>query len=177
MEPHIVFLPASYLTYQATIAQAKPNGRQRARFGFTLLELVLVVAVLGMLAAISVARLSPGIASRLSSGSTAFQILGVLRQARSMAISSGDDHVVTFISADGAIRSVQIDRDEMGTLTTVDGPFDFDSGTTVTLAGGNPRFNFLGEAAVAPVISCTTSDHTERITIVSSTGWGVWEEL
>lgn len=154
----------------------RPTER-RLRAGFSLLELIAVVAIVGLLAAAGAVRLTPGMQGNLSAGSDAFRVLFAMREARAAAISTGDPHTVRLLQTDGAIRGYQIEQDSGGGPLIVDGPFDLSADVTITTSGGDPTFNFLGEATVAPVLTFQGPNRTERITIVGPTGWGVLEEL
>jgi len=149
----------------------------RCRAGFNLLELMAVAALLGMLAVVSVARVTSGVSSNVASSSESFRVLAALRQARTLAIATGDDHLVRFNQAGGQVTSYQLERDFGGTTQIVDGPYSFSEDLTITVVGGNPTFNFQGEATVAPVITFAGDDRTERITVVTATGWGVLEQF
>lgn len=146
------------------------------RTGFSLLELLAVVTLLGILAAVGAARLSPGIEGNLASGTNSFRVLMAFRQARAAAIATGDDHRVRLLSSGGVISGFQIER--LGTITTiVEGPYDFSADTTVVQTGGDATFDFQGLATVAPILTFVGPDRTHRITVVSATGWGLLEEL
>ncbi|MFN3152378.1 Tfp pilus assembly protein FimT/FimU [Bremerella sp.] len=144
--------------------------------GFSLLELLAVVTILGLLAAIGAARLAPGIQGNLASGTDSFRTLMALRQARASAISTGDDHCLRMLTTGGVITGFQIER--LGDATTiVEGPHSFSGETTILQTGSDATFNFYGEATVAPVMTFTGPNRTNRITVVAATGWGLLEEL
>lgn len=135
-----------------------------------------MVTLLGILAAVGAARLSPGIQGNLASGTNSFRILMALRQARAAAIATGDEHCVRMLSSGGAIRGFQIERFGSTTII-VEGPYDFSVDTTVVQTGGDATFDFQGLATVAPILTFAGPDRTHRITVVSATGWGLLEEL
>lgn len=138
----------------------------------------MVVTLLGILAAIGAVKLSGGLAGNLSSGTDSTRMLFALRQARAAAINTRDDHIVTLISAGGLVTGFQIERVFADNTTQiVEGPYSFSDRIQVTATGGSPRFNFQGEATTAPVVTFQGDDRTDRITVVSATGWGLLEEL
>ncbi len=157
-------------------ALSVPRSFAFQRCGFSLLELLAVVTLLGILAAVGAARLSPGIQGNLATGTNSFRTLMALRQARASAIATGDDHRLRMLSTSGVISGFQIER--VGSTTTVvEGPYEFSSETTVVQTGGDATFDFQGLATVAPIVTFTGPDHTHRITVVAATGWGLLEEL
>ena len=147
------------------------------RAGFSLLELMSVVAILGLLAAAGSVRLTAGIQGNISAGSDAFRVLFAMRQARSAAISTGDPHVVRLLQSGGVLNAFQVERNSGGTPVVVEGPFPFSSHVTVTATGGDTTFNFLGEATIAPVLTFQGPHRAERITVIGPTGWSLLEEL
>ncbi|MEW4455833.1 prepilin-type N-terminal cleavage/methylation domain-containing protein [Bremerella sp. JC817] len=146
------------------------------RHGYSLLEMLAVVTILGLLAAIGATRISPGLKGNLAAGSDSFQILMALRQARTAAIATGDNHRLRMLASSGTITGFQIERDG-GSTTIVEGPHTLSSDTTITQVGGDATFNFQGEATVAPVITFAGPDRTERITVISATGWGLLQQF
>lgn len=168
-----MILPSRYKCDRAPFV---PRSFPFPKQGFSLLELLAVVVLLGILAAVGAARLSPGIQGNLANGTDSFRILMALRQARASAISTGDNHRVRLLSTSGVISGFQVEH--IGTVTTiVEGPYDFTPETSVTQTGGDATFDFQGLATVAPVLTFTGPDHTHRITVVAATGWGLLEEL
>jgi len=140
------------------------------------LELLAVVTILGLLAAIGAARLAPGIQGNVARGTDSFRTLMALRQARAAAISTGDDHRLRLLSTSGVITGFQIER-LGGSTTIVEGPHAYSGETTILQTGSDATFNFQGEATVAPVLTFAGPNHTDRITVVAATGWGLLEEL
>lgn len=168
------------------MATSKNNTNDRTRYvmrsfafqrgGFSLLEVLAVVVILGLLAVAGAARLAPGVEGNLASGTDSFRILMALRQARSAAIATGDNHRVRMVSTGGAITGFQIERDG-GSTTIVEGPYTFSQSISITQSGSDATFNFQGEAVVAPVITFSGPNRTDRITVVSATGWGLLEQF
>jgi len=140
------------------------------------LELLAVVTILGLLAAIGAARLAPGIQGNVARGTDSFRALMALRQARAAAIATGDDHRLRLLTSSGSITGFQIER-LGGSTTIVEGPHAFSSETSILQTGSDATFNFQGEATVAPVLTFAGTDRTDRITVVAATGWGLLEEL
>ncbi|QDU76159.1 hypothetical protein Pan97_32040 [Bremerella volcania] len=157
-------------------AATKLRSLARRHQGFSLLELLAVVIILGLLAAIGAARLAPGIQGNVARGTDSFRTLMALRQARASAIATGDDHRLRMLTTSGVITGFQIER-VGGSTTIVEGPHAFSGETTILQTGSHATFNFQGEATVTPVLTFAGPDRTDRITVVSATGWGLLEEL
>jgi type IV fimbrial biogenesis protein FimT len=73
--------------------------------GITLVELLVVLAVIGLIVGISIPGFV-GYAQRTRLNSSARQVVGMLALARSMAISSHDEHALEVDAGDGEIRVV-----------------------------------------------------------------------
>lgn len=162
--------------FQNDRAARQARSLARRHQGYSLLELLAVVTILGLLAAIGATRLAPGIQGNVARGTDSFRTLMAMRQARAAAIATGDDHRLRMIATGGAITAFQIER-LGGTTTIVEGPHNFSGETTILQTGSDATFNFQGEATVAPVLTFAGPDRTDRITVVAATGWGLLEEL
>ncbi len=155
---------------------SNPRSLASRHQGYSLLELLAVVTILGLLAAIGATRLAPGVQGNVARGTDSFRTLMALRQARAAAIATGDNHCLRMLSTSGSITGFQIERIG-GTTTIVEGPHLFSGEATILQTGSDATFNFQGEATVAPVLTFAGANHTNRITVVTATGWGLLEEL
>ncbi|MEW4561729.1 prepilin-type N-terminal cleavage/methylation domain-containing protein [Bremerella sp. JC770] len=153
-----------------------PRSHAFRHAGFSLLELLAVVTILGLLAAIGAARLAPGIQGNIARGTDSFRTLMALRQTRAAAIATGDEHRLRLLTTSGTITGFQIER-LGGSTTIVEGPHAFSGETAILQTGSDATFNFQGEAIVAPVLTFAGTDRTDRITVVAATGWGLLEEV
>ena len=155
---------------------SKPWSQTSRHRGYSLLELLAVVTILGVLAAIGAARLAPGVQGNIARGTDSFRTLMALRQARAAAIATGDNHCLRMLSTSGTITGFQIERIG-GTTSIIEGPYLFSGEVTILQTGSDATFNFQGEATAAPVLTFAGPSRTNRITVVTATGWGLLEEL
>ncbi|MHC2071042.1 pilus assembly FimT family protein [Bremerella sp. T1] len=147
-----------------------------SRRGYSLIEMLAVVVILGILAAIGAVRLAPGLKDNLATETDSFRMLMALREARSAAISTGDEHRLRLLQSGGTITGYQIER-LGGSTTVVEGPHLFSGRAAISQTGSDATFDFQGQAIVAPVLTFVGPNRTDRITVVSATGWGLLEQL
>jgi prepilin-type N-terminal cleavage/methylation domain-containing protein len=114
--------------------RARPFARMRSARGFSLIELIIVVAIIGVLASIAIG-VTPGIINSTKGKGGAAQVSGALRRARELAISRRRNVRVTF-QAPNQVVFDQINV-PVATLTRIE---------AVSLEG---RVEFLRFAAVA----------------------------
>ena len=97
------------------VTSARPFARRRSDAGFTLLELLITVAIIGTIAAIAV-TVMPSVLTGMRSDSSVAQALNTIRIARDRAIAERRNIELSFISP----NKVQIIREEIpGPATTV----------------------------------------------------------
>ena len=142
----------------------------RQRRGVSLLELIAVVALMGILFAAGTARLGPGAADNMSARSAARVLATDLRHAQRRAITTGDDHYVEFTTQGSTITSYQLMRDDGGSPAAVDDLRQIPSGFTVTSADSQLRFDFEGTADAAYDVTLAGPDRTFRVQVVPVTG-------
>jgi len=113
------------------------------RRGFTLLELIVTVTMVGILAAVATARLSSSTQANHSTVGDARRLALDLLQAQRRAISTGDNHYVAFTTTAGKIVSYTLYRRQSGVNVAVDAVHTFDTQITITSADTNLEYQPL----------------------------------
>ncbi|PHR98430.1 MAG: hypothetical protein COA78_26175 [Blastopirellula sp.] len=145
--------------------------QRKYQSGFSLLELLSVVVILGMIAAVGSAHLSTDVLANLSSDANAHQLLFDLKMARRRAIATGDDHRITFTTVDSKIVSYQIEQIATDlSVQVIDSTRMISADVDVTVTGGSPTFDFEGQATVAPTIDYDGPDKSWQINIIPVSG-------
>jgi prepilin-type N-terminal cleavage/methylation domain-containing protein len=140
---------------------------------FSLLELVAVVAIVGVVAFAACLRLGSTTTAVCEAERTTYQIAGALRAARRAAISTGDNHYVRFNRTSGVVVDYQVVREALGGESVVDQPFAIPRDVTITTASDSWEFAFDGSVAGATSASIIRIDAPEMfwtITVQHGTG-------
>ncbi len=139
--------------------------------GYTLVELLLVVAILSAVTFIAVPRLQFGAVRRTQADGAAARILSALRQTRSLAILHAVDHPEGYtlrLSRTGAVTTLDI-LEAGGSAVVESGSLD--PGVTWT---GGALFTFtpLGalKAGSDSSLSVSSGGITRTVTVVAATG-------
>lgn len=149
------------------------NARTRhRRFGVTLLELVMVITVMGILAAIGTARFGRSAYANFGSQGEARKISLALLRAHRSAIKTGDDHFVQFNSASPtpATQFSVMRRASDNSTSVVEGPHALNEDVRVIASATELSFNFEGEAAAAYQVDFTGNGRNWRVNVVPITG-------
>jgi type II secretory pathway pseudopilin PulG len=138
----------------------------------TLLELLAVVVVLGILAAITVGRLAPNTLYNVGAQTDAQRLAVDLLQARQRSIATGENHYLDFTTGGGGTATgyTLYRRSASQGDVAVDEPHQFPSDVVVSVSHSNAEFTFEGAALAAYQITLTGPDQTWRVEVVTVTG-------
>lgn len=142
-----------------------PFGTQQAEGGFTLAELVILIAVIGILSVMAVpAFLNYYQAATLKSGSQ--QVVTLVNQARELAIKQNDNVCVKLPSATQMVYALSSCTGSawVGAGTDAAGNITLPSGITMT-ASANPVFNYVGSALPAATYTLTNTQTSATLTV------------
>lgn len=150
----------------ATGPPARAPGR---RAGYSLMELLVVMAIMAVLLTLAFSRFDLTVAGQLATASLGHQLTGDLRLARHLAISHGKDHLVRFFPAGGPYGAYQIILVDGMTETPVGDLRELGSEVTVT-GDGETRFTPLGSAVAATTYTLVRDGHAWQVTVAATTG-------
>ena len=141
------------------------------RGGFSLLELLAVVAIMGLLGIMAAARMTHETTGNLGSSVDARRIAFDLTQARRRAIHTGDNHFLQFITSGSDVTGYIVrQRVSGGGTSDVDIQYDFPPHITVTAPPTSPEFNFEGEGLTSYTITLAGPDRTWQVVVTQATG-------
>ena len=148
------------------------------RLGYSLLEVIAVLALIGILAASAVVRLTPESISNFGAKTDARRVAVDLLQARRRAIATGDNHLLGLTYDSGVIVGYTVQKRLADSSTVdVDTLRRFPDGVTVAVAPSAPEFTFEGAALAAYTITLTAPDRTWQVTVAQATGAAQVAEL
>jgi prepilin-type N-terminal cleavage/methylation domain-containing protein len=152
----------------------RQRGKLNARWpsaGLTLLELIVVLALIGIFAAVAAARLGTAPLKNFASHADARRLALDLLQARRRAIAYGDNHYLEFTSSGGQVVSYTLYRRlSGGGVEAVDEPREFPQQETVTASHAQAEFDFEGAALAAYQVTLAGPDRTWQVTVTPVTG-------
>ena len=130
--------------------------------GMTLIEVIMVMAIIGILAAIVIPRFDFATSTRASVDGAAYMIASDIRYAQEFAMANRVSKTVTFTNGSSVytFSPASTGMDPSGRL-----PSGVTTGTTVTFT-----FNSLGEPTTSAGWTVTVSGSTKTITVSNYTG-------
>lgn len=142
-----------------------------ARGAFTLIEMMAVIALLGIMAVMATGAFRPESVGDLDGNVTAHRIAWDLQQARRRAISHGDNHALICTTSGGHVTSYTINHRAVdNSLTPVDATRSIPAYVSVTASSTTCEFNFEGEALAGYTFTVTTPHRSWTITVAQATG-------
>ncbi len=152
---------------QFAMAIATPQRR-----GLTLLELLAVVTIVGIIAAVVTARVGRSIFAEFGAGAVAREISLDLLACQRAAIATGDDHFLRFEVTGGEVDSYRMMRDTGSADVAVNEVKAVPNEVTVTITApsNDMTFRFEGQANAAYVIDTVGESRSYRVSVVPVTG-------
>jgi prepilin-type N-terminal cleavage/methylation domain-containing protein len=148
-----------------------PGAGRRA--GYSLLELIAVVAILGIMAAMTWATMTTGVLGNHGADVTARQLALDLQLARRQAIATGINHWLQLTASGGNITAYQIYRTNGGSSIAVDAVRTIPDHVTATLSPNGsttPAFTFEGQAASSFAFTLAGASRTWQVSVTALTG-------
>jgi prepilin-type N-terminal cleavage/methylation domain-containing protein len=143
----------------------------RIRYGMTLMELVAVVMIIGIVAAMAATRFGTNTVADVDASGFARRIALDCFQARRRAISTGNDHLLRFTIVGGKATQYVLYSKVGATLTQMDDVHAVPTNVTVTTAGTTDmEFTFTGSTLAAYTITIASTDRTKTVTVPMATG-------
>jgi len=133
-----------------------------------LLELIAVLAILGLLGAISLGSFRLASVSNVGAQADARTLAFDLQRVRQQAITTGIQHEIRFESI-GGVLSYRIGQNN-GAFVDIDTPRTFSQGVSVTYSRAITAFEFQGGAQTSAVFNIDGPDRSYTVSVVAATG-------
>jgi prepilin-type N-terminal cleavage/methylation domain-containing protein len=140
------------------------------RLGFTLAELIAVVAILGIVSAVAISRFEPGVFNDVGSHSDARRLAIEMLAAQRRAIATGDSHRLDFATANDNFTGYVMKRVTPGGPVVVDTTRSFPRGLIVSGSHSQAEFTFEGSALAAYQYTLAGSNRTWDVQVIPATG-------
>ena len=140
------------------------------RRGMTLLELLVVVVLMGIFAAVAMARFGPTLFSDFGSQSDARRLSLALLQAQRMSILSGDNHYLQFTIDNGHAVGFQIYRRASSGVEAAGEYQAFSEKITVSASHPVAEFTFEGQSLAAYQFTLSGDHRHWQVNVVPING-------
>ena len=139
--------------------------------GVTLTEVIMIIGIIGMLAAMSIPRTGGQALDKYTAYTATHRIITDIRYARRLAITTGKNHVVRFSPTGGPYTEYKIFRTEGAGETQVGEPKQIPEQITCT---GTEEFTFqpLGNASSDGTVSLSAGSDQYDVNIITATRMG-----
>ena len=144
--------------------------RRDANRAMSFLEVITVVTILGILGAMAFMKFGHDTIADIGAQSLARQIALDCLQARSRAISTGENHYLLFTLSGPNATQYAVYRDPVGTDVRVDDIHAVPSGVTVTPSASQVTFQFTGVASASYTITVSGPNRSFQVAIVQLSG-------
>jgi len=149
----------------------KPSCLQTSRGGFTLLELILTIAIIVILALLVVPKIMNAY-PRVAVESEGIRLRADIAYAQQLAISNSRSHRVIFDSLGERVRICRVEGENLVSVSERELANRVDLAST-TFAGGYVEFNLLGEPSAGGTVTLHGVDGpavTVTVTVKPGTG-------
>lgn len=161
--------------YKRIFREIEMQNRKNMYYGFTLVEVIIVVMILAIISLVSVPMLSN--AESFQVKSAANMIASDLEYARSMAITTGQSHSVVFDISNESYEiqdsggSVIAHPVKIGSNYAVDFTSDSRLDRVDIVSASTATFNYIGAPVSGGTISLTAGNSSMAISIEAVTGY------
>lgn len=146
-------------------------AKRNQRTGVSLLELIMVITVMGIVAAIGAARFGRSAFANFGSQGEARTVALAMQRAKRDAIKTGDNHFILFDAASpNAATQYSVLRRGGAGNTVVEGPTVLSTDVQVIPSTTEMDFNFEGEAAGPYTVSLNGNGRDWLISVIPVTG-------
>ena len=144
------------------------------RRAVTVLELIAVIAIMGIFAAVAVSRIGPQTIRNFGARADAGRLAADILQARRRSIATGENHYLAFAVSGGRASGYTLyRRSSLQGNVAVDEAYVFPPDVVVTTSGSEVEFTFEGAALAAYQVDLTGPGQTWRVDVVPATGTAV----
>ena len=144
--------------------------RRKFRRGFSLLELLAVITLLGILAGVGITRMNRGTLLDVGAQGDARRVALDLLQARRRAISTGDNHYVLFTMNGGSATGFTVYRRASGGDVAVESPRTVSDDVTITPNTSVAEFAFDGTSLASYTITVAGEAKSWTVQVIPATG-------
>ena len=136
--------------------------------GYSLLEILLVVTIIGIFASVAVPYFGTGLMQRMNTYTTARQIASDLTYTRTLAVAANKNHILRFYPAESPYTQYKIFLSDGGEVQV--GHTREIDGNIVCTGGREYTFEPLGNATADGMLSVTSGTYQYDVKVIAVTG-------